>query len=296
MTKSRPSLRSLAGTVLSCLLICVPLAGCTPSFAPTYSKETLDAAVRDLCKKEYGFDVTTRLLTNTLWIYLPIEDLFEKAKKPERLTERFSIDYNQNELRDGNLRVQYVIKPLSPERTRMQDVTYNKKEMEKINNVWKVLRRVIFSMERSHSEEVRFYCLVVADVKNGIEIREYFYAPDLKKVSYDFISWSEYQHRSIQETGIFPAIIGDWAGVHVEYREMTMAEFISKQIEQRIRLKFQKPEVEKGADIDGEIMKIVAYTLRIYDFKGFDRVEFNNLFTNSSTILSRDDIEKKSIK
>jgi hypothetical protein len=42
-----------------------------------------------------------------------------------------------------------------------------------------------------------------------------------------------------------------------------------------------KPEVEKNADIDKEVTKIVAYTVKTYDFKNFSYVELNNLLTKN---------------
>jgi len=46
-----------------------------------------------------------------------------------------------------------------------------------------------------------------------------------------------------------------------------LEEFIADQIQNRIKLKFQKPEVPANADIDKEVLKIVNYTLAAYQFK-----------------------------
>lgn len=290
MMKSRPSLRNSVRAGLSISFASLLILGCSSALTPTYLKENIDEAIQDICKKEYNFEVKSRLVGSTLWIYLPIENLFEKAKKPEKYTEKFSIEQNQQELYQGTLKLQYSIRPLETERVRFQEYVYNKDSTRKINDVWKVLRRVLFSMDRSKAQEPQFFCLVTSDIKNGYELRETFYLLDLKKVSYEFISWTEYQHRIIQESNITPAIIDDREGLHISYRDITMREFVTKQIEQRIRLKFQKPEVEKTADIDAEIMKVAIKTLQIYGFRDFERLELENSLSGKMLILTNDEV------
>ena len=267
--------------LISCLIF-----GCSSSTKPTYLKETIDKAIQDICKKEYQIDVKAKLVGETVWVYVPVKDIFVKSDKPEKYLERFAIEKINDDFKEESLRLEYAIKVV-PEQEKYQDYKYNKDVMEKLNNVWKVLRRVVFSMERGTAKEPQFFCLVTADIKNGFEIKEIFYYLDLKKVSYEFISWDEYHHRSIQDTNISPEIIDDKEGLHLNYKDITMADFIAAQIQHRIKLKFQKPEVDKNADIDKEILKIIVYTIKTYNFRNFTAVELNNLLTSSKTILNQ---------
>lgn len=269
-------------------IIALQICGCISSTKPTYLNEDIDKAIQDIAKVEYNIDLKVRQVGQTLWIYLALEDLFEKADKPERYLEKFSIENNEVEFKEGLFKINYIIKEIA-EQEKAQDYKYKKEVVEKINNVWKVLRRVIFSMERSKDKEPKFFFLVVADIKNGFEIREIFYISDLKKVSYEFISWTEYRHRAISQTEISPAIIGDKDGLHLDYKEITLEEFVAKQIEHRIKLKFQKPEIEKNKniDIDDEILKIVVYTIKTYNLRDFKDIELNNLFTQNRIVLNR---------
>jgi len=290
MTKSKPSSRKRAWPVLSSLCgLFLLLAGCSYSTSPTYLTEDIAGAIQDICKKEYKVTVKAKLAGETLWIYLPVEDMFTKADKPEKYSEKFSVDYSQGEFKEGVLKMEYLIRSI-PEKEKSQDYKYDKAVLEKVNNVWKVLRRVIFSTDHRKMGSPRFFCMITADIKNGFQIQELFYSLDLKKVSYEFISWTEYQHRSIQETMVSPYIVGDKEGLHINYKDITMKEFLSKQIAHRIKLKFQKPEVEKNADIDKEIYKIIVHTLNIYNFKDFSAVELNNLLTRDKAVLSKADV------
>jgi hypothetical protein len=191
--KSRPSLKNSARTVLSLLLIISLICGCSSSTSPTYFKENIEKSIQDICQEEYQIEIKAKLAGRTLWLYLPLEDLFQKADKPEKYFERFEITNNQAEFKDGSLRLNYLIKAI-PEKEKLQQYKYNKETFEKINKVWKVIRRITFSMAHSGKSEPQFFCLVTADIKNGFQMKETFYYLDLKKVSYEYISWGEYQH------------------------------------------------------------------------------------------------------
>ncbi|MBM3243333.1 MAG: hypothetical protein FJZ12_00650 [Candidatus Omnitrophica bacterium] len=269
------------------ILSCLAFSGCTSSTHPTYPKENIEKAIEDICKQEYNTDIKVRLVGSTLWVYLPIpEGILEKADKPQKFIERFAIDENRVELKNNTLTTQYLVKPV-PEEEKLQDMKYSKEAFEKINNVWKALRRVIFSMEDPQKSSPKFFSIIVADIKNGFYIKELFYYLDFKKVSYGLISWGEYQHRAVQETEILPNIIGDFSGSSIEYKDIEFEDFIIDQIKHRIKLKFQKPEAEKNADIDKEVLKIIRHTLSTYGFKDFSVLQMDNLLTGKKVLFNR---------
>ncbi len=288
--RSRLSLKSLARPALNLFLASALtlffISGCSSSTRPTFIRENIEDSVRNICKQEYGIDTVVRLEGRTLWVYIPVEDMLIKADKPEKYVERFEVAENLVQFRGKLLEVDYGVK-LIPEKEKTQEYQYNKPVLEKLSNVWKVLRRVIFSLDRSKQNEPHFFCLVLSDIKTGFEIREVFYHLDLKKVSYSYISWGEYQHRAISETDFSPRIIGDKSGRHVIFRDIGLEEFLAMQIEHRIRLKFQKPEVDRNADIDKEVSKIVSHTLRTYGLKDFESVELINIFTGGKSVLNQ---------
>jgi len=262
------------------------LSACNSSVSPSFLKEDITPAVKDICKKEYRLDLSTRLVGNTLWVYLPLEDIISKPAKPEKYIERFLLEDQKNSLSERVLKVNYLIKPTA-EKEKQQEIAIDKSVNEKIFNVLQVIRRVLFSMDNSKKDKPLFFCIVTADIKNGLEIKQVFHLMDLKKLSYGLISQSEYQHRIVQDTAISAQIIGDKEGNHLDYREITLEEFIADQIQSRIKLKFQKPEVEKNADIDKEVLKIITYTLNAYGFKDFTLAEMTNLATGAKSILNQ---------
>ena len=180
----------------------------------------------------------------------------------------------------------YLVRPTT-EKEKQQEMALDKSVNEKIFNVLQVIRRVLFSMGNSKKDTPQFFCIVTADIKNGFEIKQVFYFLDLKKLSYSFISQTEYQHRIVQDTAISAAIIGDRAGSHLNYQDITLKDFLADQIQGRIKLKFQKPEVAANVDIDKEVLKIATYTLDAYQFKDFSLLEMNNLATGKTITLNQ---------
>jgi len=286
MMKSKLSLKSLAKAGLRILPFILFLSACNSSVNPSFLKEDITQAVKDICKKEYKLDITTTLVDNTLWVYLPLEGIISKPDKPEKYVERFLLEDKKNSLNEKILKINYLIRPTA-ENEKTQEMALDKNVNEKIFNVLQVIRRVLFSMGSAKQDVPQFFCIVTADIMNGFEIKQIFYFLDLKKLSYNFISQTEYQHRIVQDTAISAEIIGDITGSHLNYRNITMEEFIADQIQNRIKLKFQKPEVEANVNIDKEVLKIVVYTLDAYQFKDFTLLEMENLATEEKVILNQ---------
>jgi hypothetical protein len=284
--KSRQFSKISVKTALSLFFACAFLSSCTSSTEPTFARENIEKSIKEICKQEYSIDTTVKLVGKTIWIYVPVEDMLEKMEKPEKYTEKFDIMNNDVTFEERSFRLDYAIKAI-PEKEKVQEYKYNKKVLEKLNNVWKVIRRVMFSLKKGDKDEPQFFVLVIADIKSGFEMKEVFFYTDLKKVSYSNISWGEYQHRAVSDTDVSEVIIGDKTGEHLSYKDITMDEFLALQIQHRIKLKFQKPEVTKNADIDKEVAKIVATTVKTYDLKDFDLVELNNMLTDAKSTLNR---------
>ena len=287
--RSKPYSRNSARNALLLLnLIILPLAGfgCSSSTTPTFNAENTEDAIRQMVRNEYGVDVIVTLLEQTLWIYLPLEDIFTKSDEPTTYTENFAIKHNDAWFQNGALSVTYDIHSI-PEEEKTQEMQYNQAASENINAVWKILRRVFFSLEKHKRDELKFLSIVLADIKNGYLIHQIIYQDDFIKVSYNYISWTEFQHRMIQDSIPAPAVIDNKDAQYLAYREITMEEFLSRQIKQRVQSKFSKPEVPVDADIDAEIRKVTRHTLKIYRYEGFDTVGFYNLGTDHKVTINK---------
>lgn len=288
MMKLRQSLRNLGkrGLLLNLLVIVTLFSGCSSSTSPTYDRVNIEKSVEDIALSEYQIHVKATLTGRTLWIYMPVEELLDKREKPEKYKEYFEIQDATADFQEATLKVEYAIKSI-PETEKIQEYTYHKDTAEKIRKMWRVLRRVIFSMERSKDHGPQFFCLVTADIKNGFVVKQLFFHLDLKKLMYELISWTEYQHRIVEDAKISKEVIGDTTGASIPYRDITMKEFIALQIQNRIEAKFQKSEPGKNADIDKEVLKILTSTVKNYNFNDFSEVELFNTLTQNRVLLNR---------
>jgi len=277
----------LAKAALKLLPLIIFLSSCSSSTSPSFMKEDIPRAVKEICKKEYQLDIVTNLTGRTFWVYMPLENIITQSPKPEKYIERFLVEDRRNIFNEKVLSINYMIKPV-PEKEKQQDMSLDKSVNTKIFNVLQVIRRVLFSMDnRQAKDNPVFFCIVTADTANGFELKQIFHCLDLKKISYGFISQTEYQHRIVQNTEVSPQIIGDKEGRHMVYRDITMEEFLADQIQCRIRMKFQKPEVEKNVDIDQEVLKVVSLTLNTYGFRDFTLVDMANLATGAKIIINQ---------
>jgi len=245
--------------------------------------------------KDYRLELSARLVGSTLWLYMPVTDLFIKAPEPVKYPEKFKILTNNGEFTENSFVGTYHITPITP-KDKSQDYKINKDISDKIGTIWKLIRRVLFNIDPSQRDDIKFVIMVAGDVKNGFEVKQTFYYKDLKKVSYGLINIWEFQHRVIQDSGLSPLVIGDKTGRHLEYYDLTLQEFVRQQIEYRVSLKFQKPEVEQNVDINEEVGKIVAATMQMYELTHIDKIQFQNMETNTTVTLSSDDIWGKDKK
>ncbi len=76
---------------LKTILIAIFLfCGCSSNVkTPKYTIETAPAAIQEIVQKEYHFDIKATLFGETLWIYLPVEDILVPPEKPKKYTEKF---------------------------------------------------------------------------------------------------------------------------------------------------------------------------------------------------------------
>jgi hypothetical protein len=101
----------LAKTVLKLIPLILFLSACSSSTTPSFLKENIPKAVKDICKKEYQLDIVTNLTGRTFWVYLPLENIVTKPQKPEKYMERFLVEDRKNQLNERVLRVNTWLSP-----------------------------------------------------------------------------------------------------------------------------------------------------------------------------------------
>lgn len=270
--------------LLFSFLAVVLFSGCQNSIEPTYKEDQIPQIIKKICKDEYSLDVTTKRVGNTLWIYAPLQKILHK-------------EFGQSE-----------------------DKIFDDDMAEKLRNILTTIGRVMISSDNSPE----FYALLASDVNLGIDYAMIGSALDIKKSYSGFIAWPEANRRYVIQFNLEPLAIDDYKGTHLKAVDIKMPEFLAMQISQRINSFFQNEgnknnfKVEKvegkfsngvfifeysitqtgnlqnKVNIKSEILKIIAYCIKTYDFKEFNNIELSDLISKDTTLLNQAAIWDKS--
>jgi hypothetical protein len=284
MMKLKPYLKTLARPALLLVsALFILLSGCSEKIEPTYKEEDIPYIIKKICKEEYSLDVSTQRAHNTLWIYAAMDKILNK-------------DYGLKE-----------------------DKILDEEIMDKMRNIITTIGRVLISSDNTPE----FFAFMASDIKLGIDYTMIGNVLDIKKTYADFIPWPEANRRFVIKFKASPEAIGDTTGVHFIPYEIKMGDFLSQQIAQRIGARFQSEELKgffkvdksegkfedgvfsfeysisqiakpkKEIDIKNEMLDIIAYCLKTYEFTDFSGISLTDALTldkfelNQEAILTR---------
>ncbi|MGD9014554.1 MAG: hypothetical protein PVI33_00815 [Candidatus Omnitrophota bacterium] len=278
---------------LSGLISAILISGCAiKEEEQLYTKSEAEQKFIQICKNEYNWNVNTAYVGSALWIYIPFdEDIlkFKVNKFPQ--INRFSVGFLNGEYTKETFQFEYQITPLAKsEEDRGFTYSLTDKVSQDFHHLLQTIQRVFFNAEEEQQPE--FYVLVLADIVNGVEAKYTIYALDLKKAFSYALPWEEYYKRILQDMRGDLAIIHDKTGRHLTYEEITLGQFLAKQIVQRIRLRFLSMDFKLTGTIEEEILEIISYCLGTYEFIDYLMVVLNDLTTEGKTITYRLDIEE----
>lgn len=287
MMRSKPSLKSLTRTALLFnLFLSLTLYGCQGQIESTYKEEDIPYLVKKICKDEYNLDVSTERTSTTLWIYAPLDKILHE---------------------------EYGIK---------EDKIFDEEITDKLRNILNTIGRVLISSDNTPE----FFALVTSDINIGLDYTIIGNVLDIKKSYAGFIPWTEANRRYVIKFKIAPQAIDDTTGTHLKAYDIRLPGFLAEQIAQRIAVEFQQEglkkyfkiekseglvsndtlifeyaikqiaEPDKIIDIKKEILDIITYCIKTYDFKDFSMVEINDLTRQDKLLVSRVAIWERTIE
>ncbi len=137
-----------------------------------------------------------------------------------------------------------------------------------------------------------FIVIVIADIEKGIELRMYLYLQDFRRGNRDQGFGEEYVKRAVTEQPIgHTAIIGDKTGSHLETYDLSWAEFLTKQMLYRINFKYTQSKFPPYPDALQQLTEIAAETVQGYDFNDFESIQFIDLNTEKTQVLSKEQLQ-----
>ena len=255
------------------------LSGCNFNFEPTYKYEDISSTITKIAQEEYKIDVVTNIFEDTLWLYIPLERIFKEKFNPEDPFEEESLN--------------------------------------KIRNVMTVMSRVVLSADKKPG----FYVMVISDIKNlGADYTLIGQVLDIDKSNSGYIHWSDMDKRYIKSFVFNPQAMGDKEGKHLQFYNVTLKDFMTNQILQRIQTKVNqidkdskiytlkaafdgnhflmrynisiKNQAVQPVDLHQQILEIIAFVIRNYEFEDFKYVDITDNYTNTKHIVTKQQLKK----
>ncbi len=274
----KPFLKNSARPVLlynTLAILFISLIGCSPVTESTYKENEIPSVIKKICKDEYNLDVITKRLPNTLWVY---------ASTSKMLHDEYGIT---------------------------KDKFFDEALIEKLRNILTAIGRVLLNCDKTPE----FYGLVISDIKVGIDYTIIANILDTKKAYVGYIPEEEINKRFLLKLELKEDAIDDPDGKHFKFYDMSLAQFITGQISQRIKnvlskedshsifdaifkdgvfkFEFDMDPVIFNKSYEEQITRFIAYTIiRSYEFKDFLSVEITDLRTEEKQEFGRSLLEK----
>jgi len=234
------------------------------------------------CQKDYKLNVITRLVGRTFWIYAPCDKpLFDFAADPPsppdplKKLAKYDLLYVNGSFKDGIYNFEYDVVPKTKSDPPNEGI--KNEGTDYFNKLYNNLFTAVTETLLDPQTPVSFVVMVITDIKKGIEARYTFFLEDYRKASVEGIPYDEFEKRVLQESKGSTDFIGDEVGQHLEFNDIIMPQFLTKQMLNRIRFKFTQSDFPPQENYEDVIIGIIADTNRYYDFKDFLEVETNDI-------------------
>jgi hypothetical protein len=269
---------------------------------PKYTITEAQKKFEDKCLKDFNLHVRTHQVGHTLWIYLPTKDpIFDyEVQKDKHAPDnkdalKFVVNFSDGKYQNELFSFEYDIvdKKKDKEESVGFNSSYTDAYIKNQNNLFTTIYEIFLNAKAKDNEIAPvFFVVVITDIKKGIETRLTFYLEDFIRAWAGDLPNDEYMKRVLSDQKGSPTMVGDETGSHLKYTEMTMGEFLAKQILNRVHYKFQYSDFPpKDTNVDNTIIGIVSDTLRYYKFKAFTNVRLSNLRTNKKYLFDQSQLE-----
>lgn len=270
-------------------------AGCTPQDTALLSRSEAHEKFVEICREELGSEPVTRMFSNTFWVYVPVEELFDFKASPKLppgfadTPKNFSVEYLDGAFQDGTFVIEYdIVTATKAPKDHGYTTTYSEAYNKLQNNILSALSRAFFDAD----EAPEFIVFIVADIKRGIETKSVFYLGDFRRYMSQTMPYDEYAKRHLSDTSGDQKIVGDHSGKHLEFKDITWPEFLAQQIVNRVRFKYQRSDFAPTGTIEDEILKSVGEAVEAYDFADFEGMTLINLRERKTYEFQKRDLER----
>ncbi len=302
------------------------LCGCKMAAPPITKLSDANKKFIAITKEDTGITPLLKEVNNTLWIYLPTEKSIinvkasgQKVSSSNKSTESITVKYIDAYFKGDAFHIEYdIARDKKYDQNYGYTSAYSEEYQKKQRALLYNLQRAYGDMETvpgdvsfkdagkkaSHKGLVNayvktadapdFFIFVVADIKNGIEAQTTIYSKDISKILSPVIQLpaEEATTRYLVDIHGDKGIINDKEGTHLDYKSLTLGDFLAKQIINRINFKYTRSSFPPSDIASDEILKAVAKSISLYSFNDFTEVILSDLRAGTTTHFSKADLER----
>ena len=243
------------------------------------------------CRKDYNLNVITRIVGKTFWIYAPTDKpLFDFSSEspsppdPFKKPAKYSLLFINGSYKNSSFYFEYDVIPKI--KSDLQNEGIKNEGTDYFNKLYNNLFTAVTETLLDPKTPISFVVMSITDIKKGIEARYTFYLEDYRMASVEGIPYDEFSKRVLQESKGSTDYIGDQIGQHLEYNDINMPDFLTKQMLNRIHYKFSQSDFPPQENYEVAIIGIIADVTRYYHFKDFNEVHTNDLRTKKKMIFT----------
>lgn len=278
------------------LMVCLVLLsfGCSKKKEIRYAPTEAETKLTKILSEEFHHAVVTRTVGKTFWIYLPVDkELFNIKYAEERPSSprKFTVQYLDGNFADQIFNIEYDIIPATKS-SKGNGVTSD--YTEEFNKIYRDALEAITRTYLDAEGPPDFIVLVIADIKNGVEIVNTMSLEDYKKYQIQTLPYEEYILRFLNESKGGKGIVGDAEGTHLDYKDIVWGDFLMKQMLHRIGFKYQSSDFEPSDNSEDEILKIVQLTTGTYQFTDFNQVKLTDVRSKATHLFDKNQLGSKS--
>lgn len=308
------------------IILSLSLYGCSKGL-PSHGV-TMSAAHEKFlktCREEFKYKVRTKLVGKTMWVYVPIEERIVDVKATDKgpfssneAQEKIAVRYLDTQITTDAINIEYdIAMGKGYGKSFGYSSSYTEEYSKVQNNVLMALKDSFFDVGKiagdvefmdaqkneSHKKLVdsyvktdkppEFFVITIANITKGIEIEIMLNFDDYKGAMSPnpIIPHEEYTKRYLTEIRGNTDIISDLDGKHINYRDITLQEFLGKQITNRVNFKYGRSDFPPSDDTIKELLNITATTVRLYDFNAFSSVNLKDLVTGDIKAVTREELK-----
>ncbi len=265
---------------------CLMFTGCYKSTPPVKTLSEANQKLVQLFEEELKQNAVITPRERTLYIYVPIEfDIFVyQATRTTAVDERTasfrkSLIYLNTEYRDGQFVIEYDIETSkSYPQPKGYASSYTEEFTKLHNNILTSINRAYGDLLADSGEAPKdFIILIIADIRNGIGIKNVFSYQDLKKGLSQALPQDEYSRRYMTEMFGELRMKNDKWGQSIAYKDLAWPEFVAKEIQYRINYDFGRTAYPLD-QADEEILKKLALeAIAAYEFKDYRNIVLTDI-------------------